>query len=103
MSSRKIFTVLVAALLLWAGARWLLPIVLPFFLAALLALAAEPLVRFFHRKANLPRTAATGIGVTMTLVLLALLAGSAGTEGIGVAGCGGAGSGGYGGAGHVVN
>lgn len=73
MSSRKIFTVLVAALLLWAGARWLLPIVLPFFLAALLALAAEPLVRFFHRKANLPRTAATGIGVTMTLVLLALL------------------------------
>lgn len=73
MSLRKLFSVLAAAALLWVGIRWLLPILLPFLLAALLALAADPLVRFFHHKAHLPRAFATGIGVTMTLVLLALL------------------------------
>lgn len=73
MSSRKFFAVLIAAVLLWVGFRWLLPVVMPFLLAALLALAAEPLVRFFHKKTKLPRAVAAGIGVTMTLVLLALI------------------------------
>lgn len=73
MSLRKVFSILAAAAAVWVGIRWLLPILLPFLLAALLALAAEPLVRFFCNRMRLPRGIATGIGVTMTLVLLALL------------------------------
>ena len=73
MSTRKIVTAIIIFLLFWAGIRYLLPAGMPFLLAALLALAAEPLVGFFQRKARFPRAAATGIGVTMTLVLLALL------------------------------
>lgn len=57
---------------LWLGLRYLLPLGMPFLLAALLALAAEPLVTFFHTKARLPRAAATGIGMTVVLVLLIL-------------------------------
>lgn len=70
---KKALVILTAALLLWLGARYLLPIAMPFVLAALLALAAEPLVYFFHRKARLSRTVSTGIGVTITLGLLALM------------------------------
>lgn len=73
MSIRKITTAVIVCALLWLGIRYLLPLLLPFLLGALLALAAEPLVGFFHKKARLPRAAATGIGVSMTLVLLALL------------------------------
>ena len=73
MSLRKWILILTAAVFGWLGIRWLLPILLPFFLAALLALVAEPLVQFFSRKVHLSRGLATGIGVTMTLVLLALL------------------------------
>ena len=50
-----------------------MPVLLPFLLAALLALAAEPLVRFFCSKMKLPRGFATGIGVSITLVVLVLL------------------------------
>ncbi len=45
---------------------------MPFLLAGLLALAAEPLVIFFQKKAGLHRAIATGIGMTMVLVLLIL-------------------------------
>lgn len=72
MSLRKLFSILAVAAATWIGVRFLLPILMPFLLAALLALAAEPLVRFFCRKMKLPRGVATGIGVTMTLTLLAL-------------------------------
>ncbi len=72
MITRKIFPLLLTVVLLWLGIRYLLPVSLPFLLAALLALTAEPLVRFFQRR-KLTRTAATGIGVTITLVLLLLL------------------------------
>ena len=73
MSWRKILTILFAVFVLWAGAKWLLPILSPFLFGGLLALAAEPLVRVFHRRAKIPRPGAAGIGVTMTLALLALL------------------------------
>lgn len=72
-SLRKLFFTAGVLLLLWLGVRYLLPVVLPFFLAVLLALSAEPLVRFFHNKARMPRAAATGIGLTMTLGLLILV------------------------------
>lgn len=73
MSIRKFLSAAAVLALLFLGIRYLLPVLFPFLLAAGLALAAEPLVRFFHRKAHLPRGAATGIGVAMTLTLLALL------------------------------
>lgn len=71
---KKFLIILLAALLIWLLARYLLPIAMPFLLGALLALSAEPLVRFFHMNAKLPRSAATGIGVTITLGILALVA-----------------------------
>ena len=57
--------------LAYFGARYLLPVVMPFLLGAGLALAAEPLVALLGRK--LPRGAATGVGVTLTFAILALI------------------------------
>jgi len=56
----------------WLAVKYLLPIAMPFLLALLLALAAEPLVRFFYVKARMPRAAATGLGITISLSLLVL-------------------------------
>ena len=58
-------------LLVWLGLRYLFPLCTPFLLGGLLALAAEPAVRFLERR--LPRLAAAGIGVGATLVLLTCL------------------------------
>lgn len=58
---------------LWLTVRYLLPIFLPFLLALAIVLAAEPLVRFFTGRLRFPRIAATGIGVSITLILLVLL------------------------------
>ena len=55
-------------LVLWLGIRFLLPIGLPFLLGTLLAFAAEPAVSLLSRK--LPRAAAAGIGVCVTLGLI---------------------------------
>lgn len=70
---KKLLALLLAALLGWLFIRYLLPITTPFLLAAVLALAAEPLVFFFHTRLKLPRGAATGIGVSITLVMVLLL------------------------------
>lgn len=58
----------------WLFLRYLLPLFLPFILGLLLALAAEPAVRFLSRM-KLPRWAATGLGVSLTLLLLCTLVG----------------------------
>lgn len=58
-------------LVLVLAARYALPLVMPFVLGAALALAAEPLVSLLNR--CLPRSAAAGIGVTITFALLLLL------------------------------
>lgn len=71
--ARKLMIASAVLILIWLGFRFLLPILMPFLLAALLALAAEPLVGVFHRKMRLPRAVATGIGVTMSLTLLILV------------------------------
>lgn len=55
---------------LWLGIKYLLPIFLPFLLGGLIAMAAEPLVLFFQRRTKLGRCLASGIGVSMTLLLL---------------------------------
>ncbi len=71
-SLRRLLALPVLALLVWMGIRYVLPIAMPFLLAGLLALAAEPLVRFLQKGRHIPRAAASGIGVTVTLVLLIL-------------------------------
>lgn len=55
-------------LALWVGIRFFLPILLPFLLGTLLSVAAEPTVSLLSKK--LPRVAAAGIGVCVTLVLI---------------------------------
>ncbi len=62
-----------AAIAAWLGVRYVLPVSLPFLLGALVALAAEPVVRFGMNRCHLPRGAATGIGVALTLVMTAAL------------------------------
>ena len=56
-------------LALWAAIEYLLPVALPFLLGWLLALGAEPLVRLAGTRLKLPRPIASGMGVSLTLVL----------------------------------
>ncbi len=58
-----------AILAVWLGSRYLLPIALPFALAALVALVADPLVRTLERRLHLPRWLGAGLGVGVTLLL----------------------------------
>ena len=51
--------------------RYLLPVMLPFLLGSLLALAAEPAVNILNRR--LPRPVASGVGVGVTIMLLLTL------------------------------
>lgn len=69
-SGRKIVILGAAFAGLLLGARYVLPVALPFLLGALVALAAEPAVRFGTGRLGLPRSLAAGIGVTLTLILL---------------------------------
>lgn len=50
--------------------RYLGPVLMPFLLGTLLALAAEPAVSLGVRKLKMPRALSAGVGVTVTLVLL---------------------------------
>ena len=72
-SLRRLIIILVIAAILWLGLRYLLPIAMPFLLAALLAFAAEPLVHGLHRHIHLPRGLAAAIGVSIALLLSVLL------------------------------
>ncbi len=80
--SRALFTkILISAVvvvLLWLLLRFALPVLLPFALAAGLALSAESAVRWMQQRLHLPRPLATAIGISgvfllfVTLVTLAL-------------------------------
>ncbi len=61
---------------LWLAMRFLLPIVTPFLLGVLLALAAEPLVVTLQRIPKLPRAVASAIGVSIALIIAVLLVAS---------------------------
>ena len=56
-------------LCLWLGAKYLLPVALPFLLGGLLAVAAEPLVKLLSARTSRPLAA--GVGVSAVLMLLA--------------------------------
>ena len=64
-ASRKVLGIAAACLGIFLFIRYLLPILFPFLIGALLALAAEPLVRFLCAKLHMRRGLAAGIGVTM--------------------------------------
>ena len=64
-------------LVLWIFFRWIMPIALPFLLGLGIALAAEPAVNFAVRRVRLPRRAAVGLGVSLTLILGSGLAAAA--------------------------
>lgn len=67
---RKMLILLGVFLAVWLGLKYLLPVVFPFLLGGVLALAAEPGVRFGVQRLHLPRAVATGLGVSLTLILL---------------------------------
>ena len=62
----------------WLFAKHLLPLLFPFGFGLLLALAAEPAVRAGTRLLKLPRWAAAGLGVSLTLTLLIVVVGIVG-------------------------
>lgn len=68
---KRLFLGLGGLFALWLTVKYLLPLVLPFLLGGLVALAAEPLVDFCQRRLRLPRGLSAGIGVVATLLLLA--------------------------------
>lgn len=70
---RKLVTLGVLLLGVYAAIRYLLPLFFPFLLGGILALAAEPIVRFLSGRLYLPRPAAAGIGVTMSFSFLAMV------------------------------
>ncbi len=54
----------------WLGIRFLLPPLLPFALGLAIALAAEPAVRLGMNRCGLRRPVCSGVGVSLTLLLL---------------------------------
>lgn len=69
---RKLPIIAVSGLILVICAKYLLPVAMPFVLAAAVALAAEPLVSALERKLSLPRQVSAAIGVIGVLLGLAL-------------------------------
>ena len=69
-SLRKYLYPVLGLAALWLSVRYLLPVLLPFILGALLALAAEPAVGFCTKQLHLPRYLAAGLGVGLLLLLL---------------------------------
>ena len=71
--AKKLSSVLLAFLGVYLTVRYLGPLFLPFLMGSALALAAEPMTLFFHKKLKLPRSVSTGISVSMAFFLLVLL------------------------------
>jgi len=64
----RLWVILAIFLLAWLGLRYVLPLLLPFLLGLLIALAAEPAVRFATSRMKLSRPLAAGLAVTLTLL-----------------------------------
>lgn len=71
-SYKKLLTVIIIFFLVFFLLRLFLPLFLPFLIGAVLAIAAEPIVRFFQEKLRFSRVCAAGLGITMALCLLAV-------------------------------
>jgi len=68
----KISSIFLVFISVWLAIRFFLPLFSPFLLGTLLALSAEPMVRFLHKKLHVPRSISAGIGITMAFSLLAM-------------------------------
>lgn len=73
MFGRKIIGILLGLGALLIGLRYGLPVILPFLFGAMLAFAAEPMVKFFIKRGHMPRPVASGIGVSSVLLALITL------------------------------
>jgi len=67
---KKVLLLTAALLAAWLGVKYLLPVLLPFFMGAAIALTAEPFVSLGQRRLKLRRVLAAGVGVSLTLILL---------------------------------
>lgn len=67
---KRLLIVLLCLVAVWLGIRYVVPLLLPFLLGSLLALASEPAVNVCVNRLRLRRGFAAGIGVTLTLVIL---------------------------------
>ena len=70
--TKKFLSLLGIFLIVWLSVRYLLPLFFPFILGAGLALAAEPMVSFLHKR-HVPRSVCAGIGVSMAFCFIAIL------------------------------
>lgn len=70
---KKFITICIFFLGIWLSVRFLLPLALPFLLAAGLALIAEPMTRFLCARLRLPRAVSAGISVSAAFLFLALI------------------------------
>lgn len=73
MFGRKIIGILLGLGALLIGLRYGLPVILPFLFGAMLAFAAEPMVKFFIKRGHMPRPVASCIGVSSVLLALITL------------------------------
>ena len=72
-SIRKVAAISGVILGIYVVIQYLLPFILPFLLGTALALAADPMVRFFSRKLRFPRGLASILGVFMTFAILSMV------------------------------
>lgn len=70
---KTLISLLAVFLSVWLFSRFLLPLVFPFLLGTLLALAAEPMTAFLNKKLHVPRGVSAGIGVGMAFCILAMI------------------------------
>lgn len=70
--TKTFLSLLTAFAVVWLFSRYLLPLLSPFLLGTALALAAEPMVGFLHKKLHVPRGISAGIGVGMAFCFLAI-------------------------------
>ena len=67
---KKYFYIALAVAIFWFGGKYVLPVLLPFLLGGLVALAAEPAVSVGVKRLRLPRGVASAAGVLLTLTAL---------------------------------
>lgn len=71
--TKKFFSAFTVFITVWLSIRYLLPLFSPFLLGTGLALAAEPMTGFLHKRLRVPRPVSAGIGVSMAFCFLAML------------------------------
>lgn len=70
---RRLLIVPAVILILWIAGKYLLEPILPFLLAVIPALAAEPLVDTLQKRLHLKRSISSGAGITITLAVTTLV------------------------------